>query len=168
MKSLDATEVIEQLGMPTIRQQSSFDEMSDDVIRRMLQEGTILKLDKGEYIARFDEEASDFQIILKGRLAYYKHCEDHDVLTRYFHVGEQVGFDEMIGLINRDGTDVALEETLLLTISSELFFDLHVKYPGEFGVFMINLARELSREIEILEDVIGKGTGWVGQPGAGA
>ena len=168
MQSLDAAEVIEQLGMPALRQQSSFDEMSDDVIRRMLQEGTILKLDKGEYIARFDEEASDFQIILKGRLAYYKHCEDHDVLTRYFHVGEQVGFDEMIGLINRDGTDVALEETLLLTISSQLFFDLHVKYPGEFGVFMINLARELSREIEILEDVIGKGTGWVGQPGTGA
>ena len=168
MQSLDAAEVIEQLGMPTIREQSSFDEMSDDVIRRLLDDGTILKLDKGEYIARFDEEASDFQIILKGRLAYYKHCEDHDVLTRYFHVGEQVGFDEMIGLINRDGTDVALEETLLLTISSQLFFDLHVKYPGEFGVFMINLARELSREIEILEDVIGKGTGWVGQPGTGA
>jgi hypothetical protein len=25
---------------------------------------------------------------------------------------------------------------------------------------MLNLARELAREIELLEDVIGKGTGW--------
>jgi hypothetical protein len=28
---------------------------------------------------------------------------------------------------------------------------------------MINLARELAREIEMLENVIGKGTGWQGE-----
>lgn len=167
MQSLESAEVIEQLGMPYIRAQSSFDELSDDVIYRLLDGGTILKLNRGEYIARFDEAVSDFQIILKGRLAYYKHWHDRDVLIRHFDIGNQVGFDEMIGLINRDGTDVAIEETLLLSISSELFFELHVAYPGEFGVLMINLARELSREIEVLEDVIRQGTGWAGQPGTG-
>ena len=73
---------------------------------------------------------------------------------------EQVGFDEMIGLVNRDGTDVATMESLLLTIGNEQFYDMHVKFPAEFGIFMLNLARELSREIEMLEDVIGEGTGW--------
>ena len=33
---------------------------------------------------------------------------------------------------------------------------------------MINLSRELAREIEILEDVIGHGTGWSGESGAEA
>jgi hypothetical protein len=28
---------------------------------------------------------------------------------------------------------------------------------------MINLSRELAREIAMLEDVIGKGTGWLGE-----
>ena len=164
METLDASEVIDRFGLEFFREQSTFGALSDEVIVDLLYEGTIIKLNKGEYIARYDEEAADFQIVLQGELAYYKHCNGHDVLTRHFRQGEQVGFDEMIGLINRDGTDVATRESLLLTISSQLFFDLHVKYPAMFGIFMINLARELSREIEILEDVIGKGTGW--EPGA--
>ena len=147
METLDANDLIDSLGLEFFRQHSTFGALSDEVIVEMLQQGTILKLAKGEYIARFDEEAADFQIVLQGRLAYYKHCDDHHVLTRYFCQGEQVGFDEMIGLINRDGTDVATEESLLLTISNEQFFNLHVSYPAEFGIFMINLARELSRTI---------------------
>ena len=66
----------------------------------------------------------------------------------------------MIGLLHSDGTDVAVEDSLLLNISSKQFYDLHVDYPAEFGIFMVNLARELAREIEMLEDVIGCGTGW--------
>lgn len=69
----------------------------------------------------------------------------------------------MIGLIERDGTDVAAEDSLILNISSAQFYNLHLEYPAEFGIFMINLARELAREIEMLEDVIGKGTGWQGE-----
>ena len=33
-------------------------------------------------------------------------------------------------------------------------------FPADFGLLMINLSRELAREIEILENVIGLGTGW--------
>lgn len=160
MQTVDAESVIRNLGMDYLRGQPSFNALEDSVIVDLLRGGTIVSLDRGEYIARFDEVAADFQIVLKGELAYYKHCGDHDVLTRHFRHGEQVGFDEMIGLVNRDGTDVATVESLLLTIGNEQFYDMHVKFPAEFGIFMLNLARELSREIEMLEDVIGEGTGW--------
>jgi hypothetical protein len=33
-------------------------------------------------------------------------------------------------------------------------------FPADFRLLMINLTRELAREIEILENVIGQGTGW--------
>lgn len=160
MKTVDATEIVAQLGLPFFRDLSTFGALSDDAILAMLESGTIQQLDKGEYIARLGEKADDFQVVLQGRIAYYKHFDDHDVLTRYFEQGEQLGFDEMIGLLTRNGTDVAVEDSLILNIGCEQFYDLHVKYPAEFGVFMINLARELSREIALLEDVIGKGTGW--------
>jgi hypothetical protein len=51
------------------------------------------------------------------------------VLTRYFNRGEQMGFDQMIGLPRQNGTDVAQEETLVVDISSEQFFKLHVDFP---------------------------------------
>ncbi len=160
METVDATEVVEQLGLPHFRDLSTFGALSDDAILAMLESGTIQRLGKGEYISRFGEKADDFQVVLQGRIAYYKHFEDHDVLTRHFHQGEQLGFDEMIGLLTRNGTDVAVEDSLILNIGCDQFYDLHLRFPAEFGVFMINLARELSREIALLEEVIGKGTGW--------
>jgi hypothetical protein len=136
MKVLEAAEVIDRLGIPYLQDLSTFGALSETVIVDLLQHGRIEQLDKGEYIAHFDEEASNFQVVLQGTLA---------------------------GLIVRDGTDVADEDSLILNISSSQFYNLHVEYPAEFGVFMINLARELAREIEMLENVIGKGTGWQGE-----
>lgn len=162
MKTLTASEVINRFGIPYLKELSTFGALSEAVIVDLLQKGRIDELDKGEYIGHFGEEASDFQVVLQGSLAYYKRFEDHDVLTRYFRQGEQLGFDEMIGLIERSGTDVAAEDSVILNISNGQFYNLHVDFPAEFGVFMINLARELAREIELLENVIGKGTGWQG------
>ena len=56
-----------------------------------------------------------------------------------------MGFDLMLGLIPHNGTDVALEDCLLLDISSAQFYNMHVDFPADFGLLMINLARELSR-----------------------
>jgi len=163
MQLVDPAEVIESLGMPYLQELSTFGALSDKVILDLVTNGKIEQLDKGDYIAHNREKADDFQVVLQGRIAYYKRQLGHDVLTRYFSRGEQMGFDEMIGLINRDGTDVAVADSLVLSISSSQFYNLHVEYPGEFGILMLNLSRELAREIEILEDVIGKGTSWQGE-----
>ena len=167
MLEIAADKIIEDYGIGYFRELSTFGALSDDVILDLLRRGRVVKLDKGEYIARYDEEVSEFQVVLSGRLAYYKRYKGHDVLTRHFGTGEQVGFDLMIGLLHSDGTDVAVEDSLLLNISSQLFYDLHVDHPAEFGILMINLSRELAREIEMLEDVIGRGTGWEAEASVG-
>jgi hypothetical protein len=66
----------------------------------------------------------------------------------------------MIGLIPHNGIDVATEESMVLDIGSAQFYNLRVNFPDDFGLLMINLSRELAREIAMLEDVIGHGTGW--------
>jgi CRP-like cAMP-binding protein len=163
MQIVDADTVIEDFGFSYFRELSTFGALSDEVIGLLLKNGRIEQLNKGEYITHFDEEAAEFQVVLKGRFAYYKRCEGRDVLTRYFNQGEQIGFDLMIGLISSDGTDVAVEDSLILNVSKDLFHALHINYPAEFGILMITLARELAREIEMLENVIGRGTGWLAE-----
>ena len=160
MQVLDASETIATLGMAYLNELSTFGALSDAVIENLLQNGVIRRFDRGEYISREQQITEDFQVILRGRMAYYRRFEGRDVLTRHFNTGEQMGFDQMIGLLTQDGTDVALEESIVLDISSQQFFKLHKDFPRDFGLLMINLSRELAREIEILENVIGSGTGW--------
>lgn len=160
MKILAADETIDKLGWTCLHELSTFGALSNGVIIELLYGGVIRHYQKGEYVTRVDQVAEDFQVVLSGCVAYYRRFEGRDVLTRQFRQGEQVGFDLMIGLLNHNGTDVAQQESLVLDISREQFFKLHVDFPADFGLLMINLARELAREIEILENVIGRGTGW--------
>ena len=160
MEILDAGETVEMLGMKYLNELSTFGALSNEVIVDLLDNGVIKHFARGEYVTRLNQVASEFQVLLRGRIAFYKCFEGRDVLTRHFNQGEQIGFDLMIGLLSHNGTDVAVEDSLILDISSEQFYKLHVEFPGDFGLLMINLSRELAREIEILEDVIGKGTGW--------
>lgn len=160
MEVLGANEVIDTLGLAYLRELSTFGALSDDIIVDMLNKGTIRRFQKGEYLARYGEVAGEFQVVLKGRMAFYKHSEVCDVLTRYFSTGEQMGFDLMIGLITHNGIDVATEESTILDVYSEQFHQLRVNFPADFGLLMINLTRELAREIALLEDVIGDTTGW--------
>ena len=160
MQILDAADTLESLGIESLKELSTFGALSEEVIVHMMTHGVIRQYDRGEHITRLDQIAEEFQVLLRGQVAYYKRFEDCMVLTRTFNRGEQLGFDLMIGLSRHNGTDVILDDSLILDISSEQFFKLHVDFPRDFGLLMINLSRELAREIEILEDVIGRGTGW--------
>jgi signal-transduction protein with cAMP-binding, CBS, and nucleotidyltransferase domain len=160
MKILEADVAIEKLGWDCLNELSTFGALPNEVISDLLQNGVIRHFRKGEYETRLNQVAEDFQVVLSGCVAYYRHFDGCDVLTRQFRQGEQMGFDLMIGLLNHYGTDVAQEESLVLTISREQFFKLRVDFPADFSLLMINLARELAREIEMLENVIGRGTGW--------
>jgi signal-transduction protein with cAMP-binding, CBS, and nucleotidyltransferase domain len=160
MQIVDANETITNLGRTCLNELSTFGALSNEFIVSLLRNGVIRRYAKGEYITRSEQTAEDFQVLLSGRMAYYRRFEGRDVLTREFHQGEQMGFDQMIGMLIQNGTDVAVEDSLVLDISSQQFFRLHVEFAADFGLFMINLARELAREIEILENVIGSGTGW--------
>ncbi len=161
MERVSATEIITAFGFPRLRNLATFGALPDEVIEALLRGGEILRFRRGEYLDRHGVAATSFHVVLAGSFAFYKHCGDHDVLTRYFRAGDQSGFDLMIGMIDHDGTDVAQEDSLLLEVTREQFHQVQRDYPGAFGLLMINLARELSREIEMLEDVIGQSTGWL-------
>ena len=66
MLTIDADNVIDKFGIEYFRELSTFGALPDEMILELLRGGTIVRLSKGEYIARFDEEASEFQVVLSG------------------------------------------------------------------------------------------------------
>jgi CRP-like cAMP-binding protein len=161
MNSLDSNQAIEQIGRTELSDLSTFGALSDTSVVELLKQGRVLNLEQGEVLYRAGTVVSGFYVVLSGRIALYKQAEGCDVLTRYFCRGEQIGFDAMIAMHPRSCTAVAVDPTLVLEISNDQFLRLHQQHPADFGLLMINLSRELSREIALLEDVIGTGTGWI-------
>ena len=157
MEIVDAQPLIEELGLAYFRELATFGALSDEAILSLLRVGKLCKLAPGEKIVRLQEDAEDFQIVLTGKTAFYKRGEGREVFTRNFCPGDQLGFDLMIGLIPHNGTDVAEEESILLVVDKALFHRTHIDYPADFGLLMINLSRELAREIAFLEDALVKG-----------
>lgn len=154
MEILDPNPLIEELGLPYFRELATFGALSDEAILTLMREGQLWKLAPGEKLIRLNESAEDFQVVISGRTAFYKRGEEAEVFTRRFCCGDQIGFDLMIGMIPHNGTDIAEQESILLNIDKALFYRMHVDYPADFGLLMINLARELSREIALLEDAL--------------
>lgn len=163
MQQLDAETVIKSLGYDRLRELASFGALSDAVIKELICQGQVLSVRQGEVVNAYGSAVTGFNIVLLGDIAFYKHCEQHDVLTRHYLPGDQIGFDSMIGLIANSGTEVASTDSLVLHVFTDQFFALHQDYPDDFGLLMINLARELSREIALLEEVIGESTGWTNE-----
>jgi len=160
MNTLTFEAFFQQFDIDYFRELSTFGALSEQAVISLLQQGEIQQFEKGETMDAVNQALDHFFIILTGDMAYYQHCEGRDVLTRHFLPGEQMGFDVMIGMRTYSGIIVAGERSIFLKVSSDQFFQFHVDHAMDFGLLMINLSRELSREIDMLENALGQSTGW--------
>lgn len=133
---------------------SIFGAISQEATRFLLKQGNIYDVRAGETVFHYGDPGSSFFVVCQGQLAFYKHHEKHTLLTRLVEFGEEVGFVAMIALHDHAGHAVAVEDSVVLEISSGLFGDLHRQYPLEFGLMLMNLARDLARVVRKLSDTI--------------
>lgn len=130
-----------------------FGALSRDSIRFLFEHGRILSCQKGEVVLKKGELSDRFYIILQGRLGYYRYDDAELIHIRDFKSGEQMGFVGMIGLHARQGDAVVEQDCYLLEITSALFHEVCDNFASDFVIFMINMAREMSREISDLDAI---------------
>jgi signal-transduction protein with cAMP-binding, CBS, and nucleotidyltransferase domain len=73
---------------------------------------------------------------------------------RHYEFGQQIGFMSLIALHPRVGKAVADKDSIILKINSDVFYQLHLTMPQDFGLLMMNLAREMSRTLCAVENII--------------
>jgi len=127
---------------------SAFGALSDRFIERLLEEGELLRLEKGELLYRKGEQAECFFIILEGHITVFddKKSGRRDILT--METGESVGFPAMIGLRPRRFSGEASCPTSALRISSSTFAELYDWDQPQFSIFFMNLSRDMSRFLQ--------------------
>jgi len=156
MKLISSEQVLKTRELSSFANASVFGALPEASILWLLQNGKIHSLEKGEYIFSQGQPGNSFHVILDGQIGYYKFHDGHYAYIRDYKTGEQIGFMSMIALHDRVGRAQALQDTITLEIDSALFHKFHNNGPLEFGLLMMNLAREMARSLRSVDNLIVK------------
>jgi len=152
MQSVPAKEIFEELDPDWLQSGSIFGAISRDAIHFLMEQGRVFRLGQGEELFRNGDPGCSFFVVCKGSVDFYKQHQGEYAHTRTAMTGEEVGFVAMIALHDHVGRAVAHEDGIVLEISSDLFAELHEKFPFDFGIMTLNLARDLARIVRKLSN----------------
>lgn len=145
MKILDGQKLLAESGAAHFKTGSTMGALSDEAVQFLLCHGRILSLEDGETLFHTGDPADSFFVVLQGWLDAFRESHSAEVPILTFAFGEQVGYVSMIGLFPRLGDARAHGSTVLLQISSDVFYQMHEELPFDFGILMLNLSREMAR-----------------------
>ena len=132
-----------------------FGALSEECRDFLLQQGSLWHARPGDVLFSIGDNSGLFYIVLSGIVRFFQPDGETGEMVplRCYEVGQQIGFVGMIGLHQRRGDAIMEEEGYLLEVSSDLFHRLCEQYPQMFQIFLINITREMSREISHLDQM---------------
>lgn len=142
------------LSLSRLKSASIFGALSASGIQFLLDQGKLLTFEKDDEIFAYGDKGNSFYVVLEGELDFYKQHDSKKTFTRTIHFGEAIGFVSMIALHQRVGSLVAVKEGMLVEVSSEVFSDFHDQHPFDFGILLMNLARDMGRTIRALSNAL--------------
>jgi len=148
MQLIDSDEYWQSQRAAYFQELSSFGAMPETVVRRLVQEGRVVRLEAGEVLYTAGEPSHSFFIVLSGTVHSYMPRKDGGwALARCHQAGDDMGFVPMIALCERPASTIAEEESTVVEISSDQFLLLHEQDPDAFGLLLLNLVRGMARAI---------------------
>ncbi|MBE9398950.1 cyclic nucleotide-binding domain-containing protein [Pontibacterium sp. N1Y112] len=156
MHPIDPDVLLSELPLDYFTGLATFGALSEEAVDWLLRNGSIVRLDEGEILFEAGDRVDEFYIVLTGCLSSFRPLQTQLVLTRLCGAGEHVGFSAMIALHDRYSTAIAKQDSILLEISSSQFYQMHEVRSQAFGILLLNLTRELARNVGALGDKITK------------
>ena len=152
IKQLTVNEFLKLLPVPDLQQASVFGALSAEAILFLLENGKLFQANQGDILFEYGDPGDSFFIICKGTVDFFKQHKGARRKTRTVKSGEELGFVPMIALHDHTGQGIVYEDSLLLEISCALFSNLHETHPSDFGIFVLNLARDMARTFRRLSN----------------
>jgi CRP-like cAMP-binding protein len=145
MQTLELAALDAILPVDAFKQMSAFGALSDSFVEMVLARGELLKLAPGETLYRQGERAECFYVILLGEMTIYQDSEAGREIAHTSCAGASVGFPAMLAMRPRLLSGEAVSECVVLKISSQALARLQELDSLQFGIFFINLSRDMSR-----------------------
>lgn len=154
MKLISSEELLQDRELASFSNASVFGALPEASMLWLLQNGKIHALEQGDYIFTPGQPGDSFHVILDGKISYSKFHEGRYAYIKDYKTGEQIGFMSLIALHDRVGRAEAQPHTITLEIDSKLFHEFHNQFPMEFGILLLNLAREMARTLRSVDNII--------------
>jgi CRP-like cAMP-binding protein len=154
MKNLSADKLLARRDLTSFTSASVFGALPETAIQWLLERGEIRAMEEGESLFAPGEPGNSFHVILQGRVSYHKFHQGKYAFIRDYHRGEQIGFMSLIALHDRVGRAECHADTIALEIDSTQFHAFHNERPLEFGILMLNLAREMARSLRTADNML--------------
>lgn len=145
MQTLDPAMLNDILPAEAFQRMSAFGALSDEFVEQLLTAGELLGLTEGEQLYHRGERADCFYVVLKGCLEVYQDTETGREVIHTTCEGESVGFAAMLAMRPRLFSSVATGECIVLKIPCQVLASLPELDSEQFGIFFINLSRDMSR-----------------------
>lgn len=104
----------------------------------------------GAVIVREGEPGDRMFFVRSGRVRVLK---AGGVALAEFGPGEFFGEMSLVESVARSASVVALEPTRVCTLRGVDFYQLYRRRPEQYGIVMLNIARDLARRLRRLDDV---------------
>lgn len=138
------------LCVDTLKTGSIFGALSASAIDYLVNQGKLLHLNEGEVLFSDGDKGDSFYIIIEGTLRYYRDNETESSLIRRVSFGQALGYVTMISLAARNGFAIAETDTVILEVDYQVFGAFHDAYAFDFGILILNLSRDMARNIQVL------------------
>jgi CRP/FNR family transcriptional regulator, cyclic AMP receptor protein len=113
-----------------------------------------LKLAAGTRVVREGEPGNQFYAIDTGTVRVCKNCgQANELELARLGQGETFGEMSIVEPAARSASVEAVTEVVLFRLSSLDFLKLYESMPAQYGVLLLNIARELSRRLRRLDAV---------------
>ncbi|MCX7025377.1 MAG: cyclic nucleotide-binding domain-containing protein [Spirochaetes bacterium] len=139
-----------------LQKYSLFGGMLPEEIERIKPLLEYASFDEGETIMREGESNDRIQFILEGRVEVSR----LGIRLVEFAEGDAFGEMELLDVMPSAATVKALVHTRVATISNHAIHEIYHLEIRTFALMIMNLARDLSRRLRHMDEVMLSGSGW--------
>lgn len=108
----------------------------------------------GDIIVREGEPGNRMFIVYSGRVEIIKHlAQPHETVLAVFGPKNFVGEMSMIECVARSASVRAVDDTFLFALKGTDFHHLFKRYPDQYAIVILNIARDLSRRLRAIDEM---------------
>jgi CRP-like cAMP-binding protein len=150
-------------GIELLQQMPIFGAVKEQALRLLLEAAASVRVSKGAYFFREQDDAQSMFVLETGRVAVVKEWQGREMQLHELGSGDCFGEMALLDLFPRSAAVRAVEDCVAIELSPADLLRLYEQDSEQFALIQMNIAREMCRRLRhtdemLFEAIMGKKT----------